>query len=208
MGSNPEEVGPDHRFRYAVNTLDKVIDRIREQEEQPIAEVDPVIHESKSINPESSVRSRQNPYSRIASQLSDAESILREVKTVGIRVRDSLDQSVVTSFSPMERLIADVWKEVLQLHIVGNKESFFELGGHSLQATQIVSRLRKIFQTELTLTQFFDRPTIHELADFIQQQQIDQAEPGDIAELLEDLEGLSEEEVNRILSGQIVKDQN
>lgn len=125
-----------------------------------------------------------------------------------MRVHKIGDDSVIGSYSPVEQTIVDVWKEVLRIEGISREDGFFELGGHSLQATQVISRLRKIFQTDLTLTQFFDKPTVKQLADFLEHQQIEQATPEDLAELLEDLEGMSEEEAMRLLSSESHKDQD
>jgi len=42
----------------------------------------------------------------------------------------------------VEKIIADVWKDILNLDEVGMEENFFELGGDSIKAIQIVSGLR------------------------------------------------------------------
>ncbi|HEX3155252.1 MAG TPA: amino acid adenylation domain-containing protein, partial [Candidatus Angelobacter sp.] len=40
----------------------------------------------------------------------------------------------------MERMLADVWAELLQVEQVGRRDNFFSLGGHSLQAVRVVTR--------------------------------------------------------------------
>ncbi|MFB7473599.1 amino acid adenylation domain-containing protein [Kitasatospora sp. NPDC056184] len=42
-----------------------------------------------------------------------------------------------------ERVLAEIWAEVLGLPEVGTDEDFFDLGGHSLLATQVVAKARK-----------------------------------------------------------------
>ncbi|MFD0275028.1 amino acid adenylation domain-containing protein [Kitasatospora sp. NPDC127111] len=42
-----------------------------------------------------------------------------------------------------ERVLAEIWAEVLGVPEVGTDEDFFDLGGHSLLATQVVARARK-----------------------------------------------------------------
>ena len=63
-----------------------------------------------------------------------------------------------------ERTLAEIWQEVLSCPRVGVQENFFDLGGHSLRAVQVVSRIRKCFQTELPVRVIFESPTIAELA--------------------------------------------
>ena len=64
----------------------------------------------------------------------------------------------------LEESIAAVWREVLNLERIGVHDNFFDLGGHSLKATQVVSRLRNMFPSEIPLRHMFDFPTIAELA--------------------------------------------
>jgi aryl carrier-like protein len=44
----------------------------------------------------------------------------------------------------VERLIADIWREVLSVERVGRQDHFFELGGHSLLAVRVVERMRLV----------------------------------------------------------------
>jgi acyl carrier protein len=67
----------------------------------------------------------------------------------------------------LERSIAKIWHEVLELEQIGVHDNFFDVGGHSLKAMQVVSRLRKIFRSEIVLRDMFDFPTIAELADVV-----------------------------------------
>src|SRR5262249_49838240 len=48
--------------------------------------------------------------------------------------------------TPIEELVAEVWSAVLARQPIGIHDNFFDLGGHSLQATQVVFRLRKLFE--------------------------------------------------------------
>ncbi len=43
---------------------------------------------------------------------------------------------------------------------VGVDDSFFELGGQSLTAMRLVSRIRAALDVELTVTEFFDVPSV------------------------------------------------
>jgi amino acid adenylation domain-containing protein len=64
----------------------------------------------------------------------------------------------------MERLLAGMWTELLDVEHVGVHDDFFELGGHSLVATQLVSRVRRAVNVDLTVRTVLDAPTLHELA--------------------------------------------
>jgi acyl carrier protein len=64
----------------------------------------------------------------------------------------------------VEEILAAIWGEVLNLEQVGILENFFDLGGHSLMATQVISRVREVFQVELAVRKIFEKPTIAALA--------------------------------------------
>ncbi|HEY9815190.1 MAG TPA: phosphopantetheine-binding protein, partial [Candidatus Obscuribacterales bacterium] len=88
----------------------------------------------------------------------------------------------------IEEKLAQIWAEVLQLERVSIHDRFFDLGGHSLLATQIMSRLRQSFLVELLLHQFFESPTVAELAIAISQALVEQANPSGLADLLNQLD--------------------
>jgi len=67
-----------------------------------------------------------------------------------------------------EERLANIWKKVLELDVVGRNQSFFELGGNSLKALRITSLVYKEFQINLKLTKVFTAPTIKELAKAIE----------------------------------------
>ncbi|MGC4815386.1 phosphopantetheine-binding protein [Micromonospora sp. DT228] len=63
-----------------------------------------------------------------------------------------------------ERVIAEVWAEVLNLDEVGRHDNFFDLGGHSVLATQAVARLCVALDRQLPERALFDWPTVATLA--------------------------------------------
>jgi amino acid adenylation domain-containing protein len=71
----------------------------------------------------------------------------------------------------IEQLIAGIWEQVLEVERVGRDENFFELGGHSLSATQVISRLRKLFSLDLSLGTLFEKPTVAGMAKAVEQLQ-------------------------------------
>ncbi len=75
-------------------------------------------------------------------------------------LRQEMEQSYQAPATELEKLIADIWQEVLHLEKVGVGDNFFELGGNSLLAMQTVSRLRQLLAVDLTLNSLFDSPTI------------------------------------------------
>ena len=101
--------------------------------------------------------------------------------------------------STEEKLVA-IWTEVLKLDRVSVDDNFFELGGHSLLATQIISRIRNVFRVQLPLHSFLETPTVADLAVKISQCPAAESEEEEMARLLREVEGLSDEEAERLLA--------
>ncbi|WP_229373696.1 condensation domain-containing protein, partial [Umezawaea beigongshangensis] len=66
--------------------------------------------------------------------------------------------------TPHERLVADIWRDVLGIADVGADDDFFSLGGHSLLAIRLAHRLGTATGTTVPVRLVFDHPTVAELA--------------------------------------------
>lgn len=67
--------------------------------------------------------------------------------------------------------LVEIFADVLQVKSVGIEDDFFELGGHSLLATRLITNLIQVFNTELTVIDLFEAPTVAELAERIEKRQ-------------------------------------
>lgn len=63
-----------------------------------------------------------------------------------------------------EQTLVQIWQDVLKLERVGVQDNFFEIGGQSLLATQIITRVRDVFEVDIALARIFEDPTIESLA--------------------------------------------
>ncbi len=66
-----------------------------------------------------------------------------------------------------EKLIAQMWAEMLGHARVGASDNFFDLGGHSLLAVQVINKLKKKIGKALPLTALLEAPTVETLAALI-----------------------------------------
>jgi acyl carrier protein len=71
----------------------------------------------------------------------------------------------------LEKALAEIWCESLDVPSVGRNDSFFTLGGDSLQATRLMERVRRQFGVEVPLRQLLAAPSIAALAAMIAQSQ-------------------------------------
>ncbi|HST60656.1 MAG TPA: amino acid adenylation domain-containing protein, partial [Longimicrobium sp.] len=76
----------------------------------------------------------------------------------------TLHPAYVPPASAAERLLQEVWQEVLGAERVGVLENFFAAGGDSMRAVQMVAALRKR-GVALTVRDLFEEPTIRGLAE-------------------------------------------
>jgi amino acid adenylation domain-containing protein len=67
-----------------------------------------------------------------------------------------------------EKLLSDIWRDVLGLERVGVHDNFFELGGHSLLAIQVIAKVSEATRTEIPLREMFEAPTVEHLAAVVE----------------------------------------
>jgi amino acid adenylation domain-containing protein len=118
-------------------------------------------------------------------------------------VRPAMETDYVAPRTPVEEDLVAMWTEVLEVDRVGVHDNFFDLGGHSLMATQLVSRVRAAYQVDLPLRRLFEAPTVAGLATLIEEGLVEQVDEEEMAALLDELEGLSDQEVEALLADEV-----
>jgi myxalamid-type nonribosomal peptide synthetase MxaA len=78
-----------------------------------------------------------------------------------------LGKNYIAPRTPTEEILKRIWSEVLEVEKIGVYDDFFALGGHSLLMTPLILKIRQMFQTKLSMREFFADPTIAELAQKI-----------------------------------------
>ena len=114
--------------------------------------------------------------------------------------RRELDTEFIPPRTPVEEVVAGVWKRILDVEQVGVHDNFFELGGHSLSAAEVVFRLRELFRMELPLQALFQEPTVDGLVGAIAQLRGGREIVEEIVQVIQEIENLSEDEVKAMRS--------
>jgi hypothetical protein len=113
--------------------------------------------------------------------------------------RPNLKNTYIAPWTPLEEVVATVWREVLKLERVGVEDNFFTLGGHSLHLVQILSRLCQIFSIELQLHSLVEAVSVEAQARLIRSLDIKSGRADKIAEILQRTRAMSPEEKIRLL---------
>jgi amino acid adenylation domain-containing protein len=111
--------------------------------------------------------------------------------------RTEIEEGFAAPRTPIEELLAATWREVLKLEQIGIHDNFFDLGGHSLLAAKVVSNVRTALEVEFGMVDVFQAPTIASLAELLSPRAMQREPDDDLAKLLAELEGLSDEEAQR-----------
>jgi len=96
---------------------------------------------------------------------------------------DTVDRSAVTADAPascnpdaprndVERVLGDIWQELLGVDQIRISDNFFELGGQSLLATRVMTRIYEKFGIELDVGAIFNSPTIEGLSIALLEEQM------------------------------------
>jgi amino acid adenylation domain-containing protein len=117
--------------------------------------------------------------------------------------RADLGVDFVAPRTAVERVLADIWQELLRVDRVGVQDDFFALGGDSLIATQTIMRIRKVFDVNLQLRHIISSPSIAGVAAALlgppqQREKVERT-----AELMVRLAGMSDDEVEAMLGTEL-----
>ncbi|WP_394290341.1 phosphopantetheine-binding protein, partial [Fusobacterium necrophorum] len=78
------------------------------------------------------------------------------------------EESFVEPQTELEKEIAEIWKEVLDVDKVGLYDSFLQLGGDSISMVKVISKLADKFKVNITFKEFILSNTISEIERLIE----------------------------------------
>jgi len=76
----------------------------------------------------------------------------------------------VAPATKLERAMAAIWQEILQVDEVGMYDNFFDLGGHSLSMIQAHSKMQAASGREFPIIKLFEFPTVCLIAEHLSQE--------------------------------------
>ncbi|MBC6447371.1 type I polyketide synthase [Actinokineospora xionganensis] len=98
-------------------------------------------------------------------------TVLGEPVAAGERFpRPDLPQPYSPPLSATERMLAELWSEVLGVEPVGTRDNFFDLSGNSLLALQMLALVKKRSGLTVPSVALFEAPTVQALAVMLDQQ--------------------------------------
>jgi len=66
-----------------------------------------------------------------------------------------------------EKILCEIWQEVLGVERVGITDNFFQLGGHSLSAIIMASKIEAIGNFKLELKDIFELGSLQKISEFL-----------------------------------------
>ncbi|WP_322518505.1 condensation domain-containing protein [Chitinophaga sancti] len=86
----------------------------------------------------------------------------------------------------LEQQLSALWQQVLGLSRVGRGDNFFTIGGSSLKAIQLIARIYKELDVQLTIAELFSHPVLHQLASLIKASVHTSYQPIPLADVMAD----------------------
>jgi non-ribosomal peptide synthase protein (TIGR01720 family) len=93
------------------------------------------------------------------------------------KARPDFAEELVASRTPVEKMLAGIWADVLRLEQISIHDNFFELGGDSILSIQIVARANQVGLV-FTPKQLFEHQTIADLVTVVSTTSVSQAQQG------------------------------
>ena len=93
------------------------------------------------------------------------------VAKLGLTLGDTQRPATTRPFEPpgsdLEVSLVNIWEQVLGTSRIGIQDDFIALGGDSILGTQLLARVRGMFEIEYPVVDFFNDPTVARMAQVL-----------------------------------------
>jgi len=103
----------------------------------------------------------------IAENLNTVDKTLAAVESYKKAKKRKASGSFSAPKNETQKRIAKIWEEVLEFENIGINDNYSELGGTSLKAVQLVAKLRKAFNKQISVAALYEKPTIGGMAEVL-----------------------------------------
>jgi polyketide synthase PksJ len=95
-----------------------------------------------------------------------------KVDVAALRIELSKQSEVIQlPATDLQKTICGIWREILDVDVIGIDQNFFELGGDSISIARLSEELSKAFNVEITLTELFGLPTVTDIEGHLKAEQ-------------------------------------
>ena len=77
----------------------------------------------------------------------------------------------------LERVLVDIWTQVLRVDGIGVQNSFLDLGGHSLQAMKLIARISEVLKVDVSVVEVLQSLTIEKMVQIVTLKKSTHVEP-------------------------------
>ena len=113
--------------------------------------------------------------------------------------RHEASGTFTAAITAIEKVLAKLWAEIIEIDEVGIHDDFSELGGDSLLAAEIVSEVNSIFPLKQPLQTLFEAPTVAKLVELVLANETQPGHSDKIANHLMKIDSMSSEDIRKTL---------
>ncbi|MEM9548228.1 MAG: non-ribosomal peptide synthetase, partial [Bacteroidota bacterium] len=88
----------------------------------------------------------------------------KKLAAIEFNVEEFRSKDQIMPRTALEKKLADIWKEILGLDVIGIHDNFFEIGGNSILVMQLKYQLENRFSTQIEIVSLFEHFTIESQA--------------------------------------------
>lgn len=81
--------------------------------------------------------------------------------------------------TPMEKTLAQIWEDILEVSPLGMNHNFFQLGGHSLSIIQVKSRINQQLGVNIPIIELFGKQTLRQQVQLLEELAAQANAPGE-----------------------------